>query len=196
MKLTLFTLCLIISLTSFSQSTPTSQSTPPKKATIWLRPFLETGVSFIRNEQLKNSFGTNSTFNWGFGIRIGNPFKSNLFPYFQYSYSRHTSRTLLPNRHMDSVLNIRQVIVGFVFPLKRFENSMLRAKAGFVSSSILDEISKNSGNGYGIQLGMGFETKIDHNSRVYIDLSYDLNKFEVSQFRDYDLLKLSLGVIL
>ena len=96
---------------------------------------------------------------------------------------------------MDSVLNIKQFIGGFVFPLKRFEHSMLRTKVGFISSTILDEISKNSGTGHGIQLGIGYETRIDNNSRVYIDFSYDLNKFEVAAFRDYDLLKLSLGVI-
>lgn len=182
---------LLIFLISFSQSDSL------RKKTIWLRPSVENGVSFIRNEYLKNSFGTNSTYNWGFGIRFGNATKSGLLPFIQYSNSKYTSRRMFStNQRMDSILRIKQIIAGFVFPVRRFGTSMLRAKTGFIHSTILDEISNNSGDGTGVQLGFGFETKMEGNSRVYFDCSYDLIKYEMAPFRDYDILKLSIGIVL
>ncbi len=187
----LTTVFSVIFLTSFSQSDSL------KKGTIWLRPSIENGISFLRSDFLKNSFGTNSTYNWGFGIRFGNAVKNDLLPFVQYSNSKHTSRiNTSANQGMDSVLRIRQIIWGFVFPVKRFGPDMLRVKAGYIHSNILDEISKNSGDGRGLQLGFGFETRMEGNSRVYIDCSYDLVKFELAPFRDYDILKLSFGIVL
>jgi len=187
----LTTLFLAIFLSSFSQSDSI------RKKTVWLRPSIENGVSFIRNEYLKNSFGTNSTYNWGFGVRFGNGATNDFLPFVQYSNSKYTSRRIFStNQRMDSILRIRQIIAGFVFPVRRFGTSMLRAKTGFIHSTILDEISKNSGDGTGVQLGFGFETKMEGNSRVYFDCSYDLIKFEIAPFRDYDILKLSIGIVL
>lgn len=187
----LTTLFLALCLVSFSQSDSS------KKRTMWLRPSFENGVSIIRNEYLKRSFSTNSTYNWGVGIRFGNAMKNNLLPFIQFSTSKYTTRNVaLSNQIMDSVLSLRETIAGFIFPVKRMGASMWRAKAGFIRAAILDEISKNSGNGNGVQVGLGFETKIEGNSRVFIDCSYDLIKHEIAAFRDYDLLKLSIGVVL
>lgn len=184
-------LSLAMFLASFSQ--PDSL----RKKTIWLRPSVENGISFIRNEYLKNAFSTNSTYNWGFGVRFGNGAKNDLLPFVQYSNSKYTGRHIFSNnQRMDSVLRIREIIAGFVFPVKRFGTSMLRAKTGFIHSTILDEISNNDGDGMGVQLGIGFETKMEGNSRVYLDCSYDLIKYEIAPFRDYDILKLSIGIVL
>lgn len=108
-------LSLAMFLASFSQ--PDSL----RKKTIWLRPSVENGISFIRNEYLKNAFNTNSTYNWGFGVRFGNGAKNDLLPFVQYSNSKYTGRHIFSNnQRMDSILRIREIIAGFVFPVKRF----------------------------------------------------------------------------
>lgn len=174
-----------------------SQSDSAKKATFLLRPYAETGVAFIQNSYLKSKYGTNTMFYWGGGLRLGNPLIHNLLPYGQYTraaYALHKATT--GNQVEDTILSIQEISAGLVFPIKRMGVQMLRAKAAVTYAKIRDGVSKNSADGNGLQLGLGWEGRLQKLSRVYIDYSYDLIKYGSGTFRDYDLGKLTIGIVL
>jgi hypothetical protein len=179
-------ICAILFANAFSQTDTL------KKSTFLLRPYAETGVAFIRNSYLKNSYRTNSMFYWGFGVRFGDPVVNNFLPYIQFTRASTTVKT----DSRDSLLSIRELCAGFAFPIKRFGLSMLRTKVAAIYANIKDDISKNFEEGAGLQLGLGWEGKVGKRSRFYLDYSYDLIKYNSSTFKDYDLGKLTFGIIL
>lgn len=174
-----------------------SQNDSIEKPVFWVRPYIETGIAFINNDYLKESYATNSMYNWGVGIRIGNPNKSRMLPYFQYSNSSFTTQNLDGNNNkIDSTLKIQEFMFGFNFIIKKIKSNNITAKAGYIHSMIDDDLFVNSGNANGLQFGFGYEAKFIKNSRVYINYSYDFLKYSKASFRDYDIQKISIGFIL
>jgi predicted porin len=136
-------------------------------------------------------------YNWGVGIRIGNPNKNKMLPYLQYSNSSFTTQNVDANNiKMDSALKIQEYMLGFNLILKRFKSNGLTAKFGYIHSVIDDDLIGNSGDANGLQIGFGYEAKFLKNSRVYINYSYDFLKYTKASFRDYDIQKLSIGFML
>ena len=171
-----------------------SQSDSIEKPVFWVRPYFETGVTFINNDILKESYATNSMFNWGAGIRIGNPNKSRLLPYVQYSNSSFTTQNIDVNSiKIDSTLNIQEFIAGFNFIIKRIKSNNFTTKFAYIHSTINDDLFVNSGSANGLQIGFGYEANFFGNSRVFINYSYDFLKYGAAAFRDYDIQKISIG---
>ncbi len=174
-----------------------SQNNPEKKPSAWIRPYVETGITFIKNENLKNTYATNSIYNWGAGLRIGNFVEGKRLLFLQYSNSTFiTQRINSKMERLDSALKIEEYLVGFILPLKRINENMIRVKVGFIYSIIQDDLFNNSKEAQGLQLGLGYEAKVFKNSRLYIDYSYDFIKLKKAVFRDYDIQKIAFGFIL
>lgn len=174
-----------------------SQNDSINKPTFWLRPFFENGITFLNNNFLNNSYATNSTYNWGFGLRNGNPNKNMILPYLQYSNSTYSTQNIDKfNNKVDSTLKIQEFIFGFYIPIKSINSNMLTAKIGYINSKINDDILHTSGKANGLQIGFGYEAIVFSNSRIFVIYSYDFMKLNKASFRDYDLQKISLGFIL
>jgi hypothetical protein len=173
-----------------------SQSDSIEKKTFWIRTYFENGITFIQNDMLKAAYKSNTMYNWGFGLRIGNPNKNVLLPYVLFSTSALTNREKGVNdENMDSTLKINELAFGFHIAIKRFNSNLLRAKIGYIHSIISDDVFDNSDKANGFQIGLGYEANVFKNSRIYIDYSYDLNKLTLASYRDYDVSKLTVGFI-
>jgi hypothetical protein len=183
------TLFLVTSLISIAQKTK------PPKTTILLRPYAEGGIAFIMNSALKKNYQTNTMFYFGAGVRLGNPLKHNLLPYLQLTWAQHTHR-YNNERTRDSALNFREFATGFIIPLFKNKEHLLRAKTGFIYASIQDDIARKNVKGKGFQVGLGFEEKLNKHFRFFVDASYNLIKVQSGISRDYDLAKLTLGIII
>lgn len=185
-----FLVIIIILLFSTKAFTQTDSTKRPE---IWLRPYLETGVSFLSNDALKTAYSTNSMFNWGVGLRVGNPNKNNVLPYFQYSNSSFTTENV---NEADSVLINKALILGTNVVVKSFGANCVSAKVAYIHATIEDDVFVNSGSAHGIQFGLGYEANVFRNSRVFVNYTYDFLKYSKSAFRDYDTQKLTVGFIL
>jgi hypothetical protein len=190
-KVALLIVSLFILLPCFSQ---TDTIVRPM---ISLRPYIECGVVFLDNKNLTDSYKTNTTYNWGLGLRIGNPYRNRIFPYFEFSRSHYvTQKTYSNNITADSILRIDEYIFGFNILMKRVKSNMLLAKVGYITSSVKDDMFHNSNTANGLQLGLQYEARFHKNSRAFINYSYDFLKLNKAAFRDYDIQKITFGIIL
>ncbi len=67
---------------------------------MFLRPYIENGVDFIRNDELKQNYNTQSKYFVGLGLQFGHPMTSKMIPYMQLSYSK-CSINKLPIDNID-----------------------------------------------------------------------------------------------
>jgi hypothetical protein len=51
-------------------------------------------------------------------------------------------------------------------------------------------------NAHGFLIGLGIEKSIIRNSRVFLDVTYNYQKSANTGFKDFDMLKLSIGFVL
>jgi len=174
-----------------------SQSDSIKTPKLLLRPYFENGINFLRNDILKEKYATQSMYYWGFGLQIGHSETSKVIPYFQFSYSNYvTEKRINANMTADSSLTIKQISGGLIIPLKKINKTYLRAKAGYCYSIIKESFYSIDGKGQGFQIGLGMERKLIRNSRIYLDLLYNFQKTGKSEFRDFDMTKFSIGIVL
>jgi opacity protein-like surface antigen len=186
-------LTLFIGALSLSLYSQDSVSQPA----VLLRPYVENGIDFIRNDQLKQNYETQSKYFWGFGFQLGHPDIFAIFPYVQFSLSEfEIEKTIAPDVTTDHALTTRQITGGLIVPLKKVEPTYYRARLGYSYSKIKESFDDIDADSHGFQIGFGVERKVIRNSRIYIDLSYNYQKTVKSEFRDFDMTKLSLGFIL
>ncbi len=84
---------------------------------------------------------------------------------------------------------------GLFIPLKKVDNLLFRAKLGYSYSLIRESFNNINSNSYGLTFGFGVERKIIRHFRIYFDLSYNFQKTKKSEFRHFDMTKLSVGFI-
>ncbi len=186
-------LTLLIGLLGISVYSQDSISKP----TLLLRPYIENGIDFIRNDGLKQNYETQSKYFWGFGLQIGHPETFKIIPYAQISLSKfEIENTIAPNIKADSALTTKQITCGLFIPLKKADNIYFRARLGYSYSMIKESFYNIDSNSHGFQVGLGVEKKIIRNSRIYFDLSYNFQKTSKSDFRDFDMTKFSIGFVL
>lgn len=167
------------------------------KPTLLLRPYFENGIDFIRNDLLKQYYSTQSKYYWGFGLQLGHPETFKVIPYVQFSFSKfEIEENVAPAISADSALKTKQIMGGLIVPIKQFDNMFIRTRLGYSYSMITESFFDIDSDSHGFQIGLGIETKVLRNSRIYIDLSYNLQKTGKSEFRDFDMTKLSIGLIL
>jgi hypothetical protein len=191
-KILLAALFFIFSLFCFSQN----ESKQTK--TIWLRPFAESGITFLNNDLLKEQYLTTSAFYWSGGLRFGDATQNAVLPYVQFGQSKFTRHLLnaTGNQLSDSVLRIRELGFGLQIVLKRFDKRLLRSRLGVYHSQIEDELFRQSTTGKGLVMGLGYEVPVSKRSRFYFEFTVHFNKSNRQNFRDYDNKKLAAGFIL
>ena len=165
-----------------------------QKSTLLLSPYFENGIDFIRNDFLKQNYETQSKYFLGFGIQIGLPETQKMIPYIQYTYSSfEIENEIAPNIKADSTLTIKQVSGGLIFPIKIINDVHLRMRTGYSYSMIKESFYNIDSGSHGFQIGIGAEKKLIGKSRIYFDLTYNYQKTGKSNFRDFDMTKLSVG---
>lgn len=186
-----FITILLITGTLYSQSDSTHFYV------FWVRPYIENGITFPKNELINNTYSTNSIYHWGAGIRIGDPLNQRMLIYFQYSKSAFTIENKDQNEiTMDSTLSVEEYIAGFNIILKRINKSNIIGKVGYIDASINNDYLSYSGKGKGFQVGLGYEIKIFRRSWIYVNYTYNFIKSSKYSFRDYDNQKITLGFML
>ena len=58
-----------------------------------IRPFVENGIDFIRNDQIKENYRTQSKYFFGIGVVFGHPETEKVMPYLQVSRSSFAIET-------------------------------------------------------------------------------------------------------
>jgi opacity protein-like surface antigen len=168
-----------------------------QKPTVLLRPYFENGIDFIRNDFLKQNYETQSKYFWGLGVQFGYPETQSLIPYAQFtSSSFEIENEIAPDIKADSVLTNKQVSGGLIIPLIKMNDAYFRMRMGYCYSMIKESFSNIDSNSHGFQIGVGFERKVIGNSKIFLDLTYNYQKTGESNFRDFDMTKLSVGFIL
>lgn len=163
----------------------------------FLRPYFENGINFLRNDALKEKYSTQSMYHWGVGIQIGHPEILKAIPYAQFSYSSYiTEKRISENNTADSSLTIKQITAGFIIPIKKINKTYVRVKTGYCHSIIKESFYNIDGKANGFELGIGIEKSFVRKSRIYLDLLYNFQKTGKSEFRDFDLIKFSAGIVL
>lgn len=188
-------ICLVIlvalQINVFSQETPNNK-------TFLLRPYIENGVDFIRNDYLKQNYVTESKYYFGGGLQIGLPYSEKFIPFGQFTYSLYTvKKEIIPTVKTFDTLQTQQTTIGVILPFYKVTQGMyVRSKFGLSYAKLNETIYSGRTKSYGFLLGIGLEKTLQNSiSRVFIDLSYNYQKANKAMFKDYDVTKLSFGVV-
>jgi len=166
------------------------------KPKMLLRPFVENGANFIRNDNLKRVYNTQSMYFFGAGLRFGHPDFQNYIPYAQYTYSsfeRISPDSLVVENHK---LKIQQISVGLDFPVYKFNNLQLRMQVGGDIGMIQESFYTIDDYSVGFHAGIGFDKKLISHSRIYARFSYNYQKTIDTYIHDFDVMKLAIGVVI
>ncbi|QHT68987.1 hypothetical protein GXP67_21195 [Rhodocytophaga rosea] len=181
-----------VSLHLYAQSD--SIKTKPGRA---LTFHLSTGINILQSEQLRTGYGTKALHFWGAGIRIGQPGNDLVFFGVDYNASSYRISREINNRSIDSLLILNQLIPSLSLKLLEGKDFMLRARTGFIYCILTDQLHQMEDNSdKGFKIGLGLERKIGRNQWVHFDIDYDLMKPTGNDFRDYDVVKLGIGIYL
>lgn len=162
-----------------------------------LRPFVENGISFFQNNELKNKYATKSIYFYGFGFQIGHIKTHKIIPYTLMSFSKYTiDRVLYKNTNPDSIITMKNIVIGFILPLYSLNDTYLKIKFGYSLSIIKESFYSINDNPWGMQIGIGIERKFIRNTRIYSDLTYIYQKSNNSKCKDFDVTRLSFGIVL
>ncbi len=132
---------------------------------------------------------------WGAGIRVGNPKKDVVLFALDYNRSSYTVRSEVNQRPVDSLLRVNQVVPNFSFRMIEGKETDLRARTGFIYCILSDAVhGAENGHYNGFKIGLGLERRFFHNQYVHFDLDYDLVRPSGEKFRDYDAVKLGMGI--
>jgi hypothetical protein len=187
---------LLLYLLVLSFFTVDAQSTSKGK-TIWMRPYAEAGLSFPGSDVLKARYQTSSTFHLGAGLRFGDAQTETIIPYIQYQQTVFSRNFPAPNNQTsDSTLRIKEYSIGMNIVALRAGDNFLKGKVGIHRSYINDAVMKNNGNGFGVQVGIGYEMKLGRRQRLFIEYMFSYNKLDRGSFKDYDTRKLLFGFAL
>jgi hypothetical protein len=162
-----------------------------------LRPFLENGIYFLRNTELKTNYSTQSIFYYGFGFQIGHPQTFKIIPFTQISFSKYTiDKVLYQNTKADSSFSMKQIVLGVILPVYSSKDNFIRMKCGYSVSFIKETFHFIDDSPFGLQVGLGIERRFIGNTRMYTDFSYLYQKSSNPNFKDFDMTKLALGFVL
>lgn len=188
-----------------------------RKPKLMLRPYVENGVDFIRNEELQTFYRTKSKYFIGIGLQFGHPMRSTVIPFAQITHSKFTVDQPTyhyqtengvdympePSSYGTYSITTTQCSGGLLFPFKISTNTNLRARAAYsfamIEDSYVAQLDHNTDKEYeashGFQIGFGAERMIAV-SRVYADILYNFQKSNSMAFSDYDMVKLAFGFVL
>jgi hypothetical protein len=174
----LFALFSLLGAEAFSQS-------------LMVRPYVELGVDFLQSGALRRQYDTQSKSFVGIGVQYGHPKSASIIPFVQYSMS--TFRT---DRATDGTLQTNQFAGGVIVPFFQMESAHFRTRFGYSYAMIEESFQDIDSNAHGFLIGLGIEKSIIRNSRVFLDVTYNYQKSANTGFKDFDMLKLSIGFVL
>jgi len=162
-----------------------------------LRPFFENGISYFQNNELKNKYETKSIYYYGLGFQIGHIKTHKIIPYTILSFSKYIiDKVMYQNTKPDSIFTMKNIVVGFILPIYTFEETYIKIKFGYSISFIKESFYSINDNPWGLQIGIGVERKFIRNTRIYTDLTYIYQKSNNARFKDFDVTRLSFGIVL
>ncbi len=209
---------IVVALLVCIAAAPVYSEDTIKMPKLMLRPYVENGIDFIRNDGLKEYYKTQSKYFAGFGLQYGHPLKNRIIPLSQISYSKckidNTADYAYDMNNTDqlpgglivppsSEFTTIQWSAGLLFPFKLNDKSFLRAQAMYSYAMIDDSYGgtpyttydKNSMNSHGFQIGFGAERLIGL-SRAFAEIRYNYQKSISTKFQDYDMVKFAFGFVL
>lgn len=155
------------------------------------------GINRLQSQQLQSTYGTKALYYWGVGIRLGNPEKEPVLFGIDYTRSSYTLSSEVNNRSVDSLLQMIQFIPSLSCKMLEGKEFTIRAHTGYIYTVLTDRVNKlDEYHCSGFKIGMRLERKILRNQAVHFDLDYDLMKPRGDRFRDYDAVKVGIGVFL
>ncbi len=174
----LFALFSLLGAEAFSQS-------------LMVRPYVELGVDFLQSGALRRQYDTQSKSFVGMGVQYGHPQSATIIPFVQYSMSTYQA-----DRATDGTLRTNQFAGGVIVPFFQMESAHFRTRFGYSYAMIEESFQDIDSNAHGFLIGLGIEKSIIRNSRVFLDVTYNYQKSSNSGFKDFDMLKLSIGFVL
>jgi hypothetical protein len=174
-----------------------AQETTTEKKPFLIRPYIENGINFIRNERLKDAYMSQSMYHIGFGLQFGSPYNQKIVPYLQYAQSSmDIEREIETDVFRKFSMKNDQVSLGLILHVKEVNGIYFRTKFAYSLSMIEETFNALDNDSHGIQLGVGVEKKVLKNQRIYMDLTYNYQKTDNDGFKDFDVTRLSFGFIL
>ena len=162
-----------------------------------IRPFFENGIFFFRSDSLKRAYGTQSFFFGSFGIQIGHPKTARIIPYAQLTFSNFkTNKVYYTNSKVDSGFKMKQIIIGVLLPFHKKNDTFYRLKLAYDITIIKETAFKMDDSQIGMQVGIGIDRRFIGNTRLYADFSYIYQKSSYIKYRDFDLTRLAIGLVL
>ncbi len=173
------------------------QDSSKVKSTRALTIHLSHGLNILQSDLLRSRYGTKALYFWGAGIRVGNPDKDMALFDLNYNQSSYKVRGEVNNRPVDSLLRIEQFIPSLSFRMIEGKEFAVRAHTGFILCFLTDGVHNRKSEQYkGFKLGLGLERKFFRSQYVHFNLDYDLMRPGGGKFRDYDVVKLGMGIYL
>ena len=91
---------------------------------------------------------------------------------------------------------MKQIAAGVTIGLWHQKKNYIRCNIGYIYALINDSYHQVDSKSDAFRFGLTAERNVFGNTRVILGVSYDYQKTEIASFRDFDMLKLSLGYIL
>ncbi len=190
----IFSICIFFLTTAGLYAQPDSVKAKPARL---LTFHFSNGVNVLQSEPLRSRYGTKTLFYWGTGIRLGNPDKDIALVGFDYNRSSYTVHGEVNNRRVDSLLRVEEIIGSLAVRMVEGKEWALRARSGFIYCILTDKMEAlENDHCQGFKIGLSLERKIFRIQNIHFDLDYDLIRPGRGTFRDYDAVKLGMGIYL
>jgi len=153
-----------------------------------LRPYIENGMLSFINDSIKSIYATKTIYSYGFGFQIGHIRNHSIIPYTQFSFAK--------TAYNKNTLTINHISVGLYLPIYRVNESYLAIKLGYCLVMLKESKNTIHQNIPGFQAGMYLDHKLGGNTRIYVGYSYYYEKSPTKNFKDFDVSKVTFGIIL
>jgi hypothetical protein len=193
MKLTFSIILLFLSTFHLFAQSDSSKIISARNVTF----HISNGVNVLQNEKLRTLYDTKSLYFFGLGIRVSSvQTKSPLTLAMDYNFSSYTYSSEIRSTTVDSLLRMDQLVTSFSIQLFEVKDLAFKAQMGYIFTFLTDKMHNQAGNPNGATLGLAIEKKLSKNQAFQVFLNYDLMKLDGQTYRDYDVLKMGVGLYL
>ena len=91
---------------------------------------------------------------------------------------------------------MKQIIIGVILPFHKKNDTFYRLKLAYDITIIKETAFKMDDSQIGMQVGIGIDRRFIGNTRLYADFSYIYQKSSYIKYRDFDLTRLAIGLVL
>ncbi|WMJ72372.1 hypothetical protein RCC89_04235 [Cytophagaceae bacterium ABcell3] len=132
-----------------------------------------------------------SMFQWGLGTRfdIG---RRNI----TFNVDINGSRTTPALSQKDSLLRFIQVVPSTSFLIFQNKPSAIYAQAGILFTNVTDNMQRHKALERGFRLGISLQRQLPSTQILHLDFRYDMLNSQGAAYRNYDTVKIVMGVFL